>query len=65
MASNSDKETKKDVLTNRYFSNYFMLVEFISPVKLSDVKSRAKFRVLLRKLNLKLKSLNWNQTFVP
>ena len=58
MASNSDKETKKDVLTNRYFSNYFMLVEFISPVKLSDVKSRAKFRVLLRKLNLKLKSLN-------
>ena len=27
--------TKKDVLKNRYFSIYFMLVAFISPVKFS------------------------------
>ena len=44
-------QTKKDVLKNRLFSNYFMLAAFISPVKFfkmvfCGVKFRAKFEVL-------------------
>ena len=30
-------QTKKDVLKNRLFSNYFMLAAFISPVKFSKM----------------------------
>ena len=46
--------TKKDVLKNRFFSNYFMLVAFSSPVKFSKsvfsgVKFRAKFEVVRQK----------------
>ena len=47
-------ETKKDVLKNRFISNYLMLVAFTSPVKFSKrvfsgVKFRAKFGVVLQK----------------
>ena len=49
--------TKNDVLKNRFFSNYFMLVAFSSPVKFSKsvfsgVKFRAKFEVVLQKQSL-------------
>jgi len=47
-------QTKKDVLKNRYISDYLMLVAFSSPVKFSKsvfsgVKFRAKFEVVLQK----------------
>ena len=46
--------TKKDVLKNRFFSNYFMLVAFSSPVKssksvFSGMSFPVKFEVVLQK----------------
>ena len=46
--------TKKDVLKNRFFSNYFMSVAFSSPVKpsktvFSGKSFRVKFEVVLQK----------------
>ena len=64
--------TKNDVLKNRFFSKYFMLVAFSSPVKFSKsgfsgMKPRAKFEVVQQKQFLSRQSLRitQNQTFLP
>ena len=63
---------KKDVLKNRFFSNYFILVAFSSPVKFSKsvfsgLKLRAKFEVVEQKQFLSCQSLRItrNQTLLP